>query len=197
MFYQDELLNPFVMILSKFNGILSKIIPMTYFKSWYLYIFNLSILEYCTCMHLFISLRFYHFYHGIPRWLSGKESACQCRRYRFNPWGNKIPWRRNSNPFQYYYWENPTDREVWRATVRGVTKSQTWLSTHECIFIIKINHIVSIKLFLHKLSIGEWLSIHITEYSVTTTTKKKGKNQHQKLVSFWRSIKLINLSQDY
>jgi len=21
---------------------------------------------------------------GIPRWLSGKESACQCRRHRFN-----------------------------------------------------------------------------------------------------------------
>ena len=25
------------------------------------------------------------------RWLSGKESACQCRRSRFNPWVGKIP----------------------------------------------------------------------------------------------------------
>ena len=24
-------------------------------------------------------------------WLSGKESACQCRRQRFNPWSGKIP----------------------------------------------------------------------------------------------------------
>ena len=133
---------------SKFNGILSKIIPMTYFKSWYLYIFNLSMLEYCTCVHLFISLRFYHFYHGIPRWLSGRESACQCRRYRFSPWVNKIPWRRNSNPLQYYYWENPKDRETWWATVHGVTKSQTQLSTQECIFIIKISHRVSVKIIL-------------------------------------------------
>ena len=24
-------------------------------------------------------------------WLSGKESACQCRRHKFNPWSRKIP----------------------------------------------------------------------------------------------------------
>ena len=29
----------------------------------------------------------------LPRWHSGKESACQCRRHRFNPWVWKIPWR--------------------------------------------------------------------------------------------------------
>ena len=28
---------------------------------------------------------------GLPRQLSGKEPACQCRRYRFNPWVFKIP----------------------------------------------------------------------------------------------------------
>ena len=31
---------------------------------------------------------------GRPRWLSGKESACQCRRPGFNPWVRKTPWRR-------------------------------------------------------------------------------------------------------
>ena len=35
-----------------------------------------------------------------PRWLSGKESTCQCRRHRFSPWAKfnlwvrNIPWRR-------------------------------------------------------------------------------------------------------
>ena len=36
---------------------------------------------------------------GLPRWLSGKESICQCRRCkrrRFNPWVRKMPWRRPS-----------------------------------------------------------------------------------------------------
>ena len=35
--------------------------------------------------------------YGIPRWLSGKEYACQYRRHKrrgFNPWVGKIPWRR-------------------------------------------------------------------------------------------------------
>ena len=28
----------------------------------------------------------------------GKESACQCRRHRFDPWVRKIPWRRKWRP---------------------------------------------------------------------------------------------------
>ena len=28
---------------------------------------------------------------GLPWWLSGKDSACQCRRRGFNPWSRKIP----------------------------------------------------------------------------------------------------------
>ena len=35
---------------------------------------------------------------GFPRWLSGKESACHCRRLGFNPWVRKIPWRRKWQP---------------------------------------------------------------------------------------------------
>ena len=28
---------------------------------------------------------------GLPWWLSGEESICQCRRRRFDPWCRKIP----------------------------------------------------------------------------------------------------------
>ena len=28
---------------------------------------------------------------GLPWWLSGKESSCQCKRHTFNPWSGKIP----------------------------------------------------------------------------------------------------------
>ena len=31
---------------------------------------------------------------GLPWWLSGKESTCQCRRHRFDALVGKIPWRR-------------------------------------------------------------------------------------------------------
>ena len=35
---------------------------------------------------------------GLPWYLSGKESTCQCWRCRFNPWVWKIPWRRKWQP---------------------------------------------------------------------------------------------------
>ena len=38
---------------------------------------------------------------GLPSWLSGKESACQCRkckRLEFDPWVRKIPQRRKWQP---------------------------------------------------------------------------------------------------
>ena len=31
---------------------------------------------------------------GFPRWHSGKESACQWRRHKDDPWVGKIPWSR-------------------------------------------------------------------------------------------------------
>jgi len=34
----------------------------------------------------------------LPWWHRGKESACQCRRHRFNSWAGKIPWRRKWQP---------------------------------------------------------------------------------------------------
>ena len=35
---------------------------------------------------------------GLPKCLNGKESICQCRRCRFDPWVKKIPWRRKWQP---------------------------------------------------------------------------------------------------
>ena len=34
----------------------------------------------------------------LPWWLSGKESACQCRRFGFNLWVRRNPWRRKQQP---------------------------------------------------------------------------------------------------
>ena len=35
---------------------------------------------------------------GLLWWLRGKESTCQCRRHRFDPWVRKTPWRRKWQP---------------------------------------------------------------------------------------------------
>ena len=37
-------------------------------------------------------------YKGLSWWLRGKESACQGRGLRFDPWVRKISWRRKWQP---------------------------------------------------------------------------------------------------
>ena len=70
---------------------------------------------------------------GLPRWCSGKESACQsrrCRRCWFNPWVGRIPCNRKWQLLQYSHLENSMDRGAWWATVHGIATSNTQLSTH-------------------------------------------------------------------
>ena len=52
--------------------------------------------------------------HGLSRWLSGKESACQCRRCQFDPWVWKTPGEGNESSSQYSCLGNPMDRGAWQ-----------------------------------------------------------------------------------
>ena len=59
----------------------------------------------------------------FPRWFSGEESACQCRRCRSSILGlRRFPGIGNGSPLQYSCLENSMDRGAWWA------KSQTQLS---------------------------------------------------------------------
>ena len=67
----------------------------------------------------------------LPKWLRGKEPACQCKRWRrcrFHPWVGKIPGGGNGNPLQYSCLGNTMDRGAWRAIVPGVAELDmtTW-----------------------------------------------------------------------
>ena len=71
----------------------------------------------------------------LPRWHSGKEFACQCRRHGrcgFDPWVGKISWRRKWQPTPVFLPGKFHGFGGWRSTVHGVTKSQTWLSNWAC-----------------------------------------------------------------
>ena len=71
----------------------------------------------------------------LPRWLTGKESACQCRRRRrrgFNPWVRKIPRRRKWKPTPVFLPGKFHKKRSWRTTVHGVPKSQTRQSNWVC-----------------------------------------------------------------
>ena len=51
------------------------------------------------------------------------------------PGSGRSPGEGNGHPFQYPCLGNPKDRGAWWATVHGVAKSWTWLSTpHHCLW---------------------------------------------------------------
>ena len=63
---------------------------------------------------------------GLARWHSGKE----LKKYMGSiPGSGRSLGVGNGNPFQNYCLENSMHRGTWRATVHGVTKRWTWLST--------------------------------------------------------------------
>ena len=58
-----------------------------------------------------------------------KKYACNAGDPGTNPGSGRSPGEENGNLLQYSCLENSTDKGVWRATVHGVVKSWTGLST--------------------------------------------------------------------
>ena len=58
----------------------------------------------------------------LPRWLSGKESACNAGDMGLIPGLRRSPGEENGNPLQYSCLGKPLDRGTWRATVHGITE---------------------------------------------------------------------------
>ena len=54
-----------------------------------------------TAPHFRSTLNATWYSHCLPKWHSGKESACQCKRHKwwgFNPWAGKTSWSRKRQP---------------------------------------------------------------------------------------------------
>ena len=92
----------------------------------------------CLCFCFASNITYTIFFPGLPRWLSGKEVACQCRRQRLNPWVGNIPWRRTWQPTPVslsgkFHWQ----RSLIGVTIHRVTQSigsqgvrHDWARTH-------------------------------------------------------------------
>ena len=65
---------------------------------------------------------------GLPRWLTGKELACQCRRLGCVTGSRRPLGKENGNLLQYSCLGYLMDRGAWRAIVHMVAKSWRWLS---------------------------------------------------------------------
>ena len=71
---------------------------------------------------------------GLPRCLSDKESACQCRRH--DPWipgSGRSPAGGKGNSLSCSCLENRMDRGAWQTTVHRLTKTRPQLSNEACI----------------------------------------------------------------
>ena len=84
--------------------------------------------------------------YGFPKWVSGKESACQCRRHGFDPYIRRSHGVGSGNPLQYSYWNNPTDR--------GASQRDRPLNEHTCastyIHVYRCMHVCLYVPYMHK-----------------------------------------------
>ena len=95
-------------------------------------------------------------YKGLPWWLRGKESTCQCRRCGFDRWVGKIPWRRkwqstlavlsgefhgqrslvSYSPWGHKEWDMTSMQAgLWHSYIlkcRQYSKSRVFLKTYKC-----------------------------------------------------------------
>ena len=82
-------------------------------------------------------------YYSTIWWLSGKESACQCRNHRrcgFDSWVRESPWGRKWQPTALFLQEESHgQRSLVGCSPWGHKESETteWLSTHACIQLFK------------------------------------------------------------
>ena len=60
--------------------------------------------------------------NSLPRWLSGKESACNAGDVGSVPGLGKSPREGYDNPLQYSGLGNPLDRGAWKTAVHGDAK---------------------------------------------------------------------------
>ena len=87
---------------------------------------------------------------GLPRWLSGKESTCQCRRHKrlgFNSWVGVVPWKRKWQPTPVFLCGKsqgqrslagyrPWDCRIFRYNL--VTKQEKRLNAAQGLFVFQI-----------------------------------------------------------
>ena len=84
--------------------------------------------------------------HELPRWLRGNEFACQCRKCRFDPWVEKISWKRKWQPTHILagkiQW---TEEPGMLQSMRSQRVRHNWVSMHTGTYIGLLGALTFIK----------------------------------------------------
>ena len=100
-----------------------------YFCTWIFWLTQLSFLSHFIEMTKECIIQF-KIYMGLPRWLSGKQLACQCKTHGFNPWSRQIPRRRKCQPIPAFLPGKSREQRSLVGYSPWVKKSWTRLSMH-------------------------------------------------------------------
>ena len=82
---------------------------------------------YMYCAYMYAHMCVY--YMGVPGGSDGKESPCNAGDLSLIPGPGRYSREGNGYPLHYSYLKNSMDRGAWQATVHGVAKTQTQLSS--------------------------------------------------------------------
>ena len=95
-------------------------------------------------------------------WLSSKNLPAM-QEMGVQSWIRKIPWRRKWQPTPDSCLENSVDREVWQATVCGITKSWTRLGTHSLTYLRSLQAVLhsGVSIYIPTKSAKEFSFLHI------------------------------------
>ena len=87
---------------------------LIFYITWWFNIWGLLVLE-----------------RGLPRWLSGKESTCQCRRWGFNPYIGRSPGVEMATHLSIFAWEISWTEEPGGLQSTGSQRvGDNWACTH-------------------------------------------------------------------
>ena len=83
----------------------------------------------------------------------------------------RSPGEGNGNPYQYSFLENSMDRIAWQATIHGVTRSRTQLSTHPMLCNTASVHLCKLEISVFVLpEIRYLVALKSTEFSWISST---------------------------
>ena len=123
---------------------------------------------------------------GLPRWRTGKVSACQCRRHKrrwFDPWVGKIPWRRKWRPSpvflpgNFHGQRSLAGYSPWHCKESDTTK---WLSTQCPKYTKKLMKLNSKKIT----KITQFKMGKVPKYTFFHGTYTNGQQAQEKVLNF-------------
>ena len=103
---------------------------------------------------------------ALPTWLNGKESSCQCKRCRFNPWARNIPWKRKWQPTRIFLsGESNGQRSSGLSSVNSTCQRtlHVWVTEHACMH--------AQNLVVKAMKIFKTLRFHFTYIRMTSTVQ--------------------------